>query len=91
MFKAQRGEADAKKPKDEKAPKRAQTDYVLFTAPERAAVKAAHQFAKELGKRWKALLRPKRLRGAAGGVQAECRLCGARRGGGSVEARREGE
>ena len=27
----------------------------MFTAAERAAVKPAHQFAKELGKRWKAL------------------------------------
>merc|ERR1719204_2394698 len=50
-----------KKPKDEKAPKRPQTAYFLFTAAERAAVKAAQpelkvtQIAKELGKRWKAL------------------------------------
>jgi len=68
-WKAARGEADAKggaykatkKPKDEKAPKRPQTAYFLFTAAERAAVKAAQpelkvtQVAKELGRRWKAL------------------------------------
>ena len=64
-WKAQRGEAEtkpsAKKLKDAKAPKRAQTTYFVFTAAERASVKAAHpemkvaEMAKELGRRWKAL------------------------------------
>merc|ERR1719509_457310 len=50
-----------KKPKDEKAPKRAQTAYFLFTASRRASLKAANpdakvtQLAKLMGAEWKAL------------------------------------
>jgi len=50
-----------KKPKDEKAPKRPQTAYFLFTAARRAAVKEANpeakvtEIAKLLGAEWKAL------------------------------------